>query len=132
MFCNQCEQTAKGEGCTKAGVCGKPHDVATLQDLLVYALIGLSIAASEARRKGIDDHDADVFTVKALFSTLTNVNFDPDRFVPMIKQAVTIPGRAHREGQGLRREPRSFQGRPDLQAVGHPGRAYGPGRKRSG
>jgi hydroxylamine reductase len=88
MFCNQCEQTAKGEGCTKAGVCGKPHDVATLQDLLVYALVGLSIAASEARRKGIGDRDADVFTVKALFSTLTNVNFDPDRFVPMIEQAV--------------------------------------------
>jgi hydroxylamine reductase len=88
MFCNQCEQTAKGEGCTKAGVCGKPQDVATLQDLLVYAVVGLSIAASEARRKGIDDHDVDVFTVKALFSTLTNVNFDPDRFVPMIKQAI--------------------------------------------
>ena len=88
MFCYQCEQTAKGEACTKAGVCGKPQDVATLQDLLVYALIGLSIAASEARRKGIGDHDADVFTVKALFSTLTNVNFDPERFVPMIKQAV--------------------------------------------
>jgi hydroxylamine reductase len=88
MFCHQCEQTAKGEGCTKAGVCGKPQDVATLQDLLVYALVGLSIAASEARRKGIVDHEADVFTVKALFSTLTNVNFDADRFVPMIRQAV--------------------------------------------
>jgi hydroxylamine reductase len=88
MFCYQCEQTAKGEACTKAGVCGKPHDVASLQDVLVYALMGLSIAASEARRKGIGDHDADVFTVKALFSTLTNVNFDPERFVPMINQAV--------------------------------------------
>jgi hydroxylamine reductase len=93
MFCNQCEQTAKGEGCTKAGVCGKPHDVATLQDLLVYALIGLSTAATEARRKGIIDRAADVFTVKALFSTLTNVNFDPERFIPMIKQAV-----AYRDG----------------------------------
>ncbi len=88
MFCHQCEQTAKGEGCTKAGVCGKPHDVATLQDLLVYALIGMSTAAIEARRKGIVDHAADVFTVKALFSTLTNVNFDPERFIPMIRQAV--------------------------------------------
>jgi hydroxylamine reductase len=88
MFCYQCEQTAKGEACTKAGVCGKPHDVAALQDLLIHALIGLSIAASEARRKGIGDHDADVFTVKALFSTLTNVNFTPERFVPQIEQAV--------------------------------------------
>jgi len=88
MFCNQCEQTAKGEACTKGGVCGKPHDVATLQDLLIHALIGLSTAATEARRKGIGDHETDVFTVKALFSTLTNVNFDPGRFVALIGQAV--------------------------------------------
>ncbi|NTV54249.1 MAG: hypothetical protein HGA73_02200, partial [Syntrophaceae bacterium] len=52
MFCNQCEQTVKGEACTKGGVCGKPHDVATLQDLLVHSLIGLSSAATVARRKG--------------------------------------------------------------------------------
>ncbi len=88
MFCYQCEQTAKGEACTKAGVCGKPHDVAALQDLLVYALVGLSVAASEAGRKGISDHEADGFTVKALFSTLTNVNFDPERFPPLIRRAV--------------------------------------------
>ena len=88
MFCYQCEQTTKGEACTKAGVCGKPHDVAALQDVLVYALMGLSIAATEARRKGIGDHDADVFTVKALFSTLTNVNFDAERFIPMIRKAI--------------------------------------------
>ena len=41
MFCYQCEQTAKGEGCTKIGVCGKEPEVAALQDLLTYALIGL-------------------------------------------------------------------------------------------
>ena len=88
MFCYQCEQTAKGEACTKGGVCGKPHDVATLQDLLIHALIGLSTAATEARRMGIVDREADVFTVKALFSTLTNVNFDAERFVALIGQAV--------------------------------------------
>ena len=88
MFCYQCEQTVKGEACTKGGVCGKPHDVATLQDLLIHALIGLSSAASEARRKGIVDHEADVFTVRALFSTLTNVNFDAARFVTLIGHAV--------------------------------------------
>ena len=88
MFCYQCEQTAKGKACTKGGVCGKPHDVATLQDLLVYALAGLSIAAVEGRRRGIDDREADVFTVEALFSTLTNVNFDAERFVTLIGQAV--------------------------------------------
>jgi len=88
MFCNQCEQTVKGEACTKGGVCGKPHDVASLQDLLIHALIGLSAAATEARRKGIVDREADVFTVKALFSTLTNVNFDAARFATLIGQAV--------------------------------------------
>jgi len=88
MFCNQCEQTVKGEACTKGGVCGKPHDVASLQDLLIHALIGLSAAATDARRKGIVDREADVFTVKALFSTLTNVNFDAARFVALIGQAV--------------------------------------------
>ncbi len=88
MFCYQCEQTAKGEACTKAGVCGKPHDVAALQDILVYALTGLSIAATEAKKKGIADRDADVLTVKALFSTLTNVNFDAERFIPLIRKTV--------------------------------------------
>ncbi|NPV04846.1 MAG: hydroxylamine reductase [Syntrophaceae bacterium] len=88
MFCYQCEQTAKGEACTKGGVCGKPHDVAALQDLLIHGLIGLSTAATEARRMGIADREADVFTVKALFSTLTNVNFDAERFVSLIGQAV--------------------------------------------
>ncbi|MCU0555248.1 MAG: hydroxylamine reductase [Syntrophales bacterium] len=87
MFCYQCEQTVKGEACTKGGVCGKPHDVASLQDLLIHALIGLSAAATEARKKGIVDRDADVFTVKALFSTLTNVNFDAARFATLIGQA---------------------------------------------
>ena len=49
MFCNQCEQTAKGTGCTKIGVCGKQPDVAALQDLLIYALQGLSQVTTVAR-----------------------------------------------------------------------------------
>jgi hydroxylamine reductase len=90
MFCYQCEQTAKGEGCTRVGVCGKEPEVASLQDLLTYALKGLSLYASEGRRGGAVGRDIDVFTVKALFSTLTNVNFDPDRFGRMIEQCVTM------------------------------------------
>jgi hydroxylamine reductase len=105
MFCYQCEQTVKGEACTKGGVCGKPHDVASLQDLLIHALIGLSAAATEARRKGIVDREADVFTVKALFSTLTNVNFDAARFVTLIGQAVKyrdiLAGKAKAAGGSL-------------------------------
>ena len=90
MFCYQCEQTAKGEGCTKVGVCGKPHDVATLQDLLVYALKGLALYAIEGRKVGVVDREVNVFTVQALFSTLTNVNFDPARFVPLLTRTVTL------------------------------------------
>ncbi len=86
MFCNQCEQTAKGEGCTKIGVCGKQPDVAALQDLLIYAAKGLSQFAIEGRKVGIQDTEIDRFACEAIFSTLTNVDFDPDRFVGLIHQ----------------------------------------------
>lgn len=88
MFCYQCEQTAKGEGCTKIGVCGKEPEVAALQDLLIYAVIGLSQYAVEGRKVGINERDVNVFTCEATFSTLTNVDFDPDRFVALINQTV--------------------------------------------
>jgi hydroxylamine reductase len=90
MFCYQCEQTAKGEGCTKIGVCGKQHDVATLQDLLIYALKGLSLRAVEGRKVGVNDRNVNVFTCEATFSTLTNVDFDPNRFVPLINRCVEL------------------------------------------
>jgi hydroxylamine reductase len=90
MFCYQCEQTAKGEGCTKLGVCGKQPDVAALQDLLIYALRGLALYAVEGRKVGVQDHEVNVFTMKAAFSTLTNVNFDPARFEPMINRCVEL------------------------------------------
>ena len=88
MFCYQCEQTAKGEGCTKVGVCGKQPDVAALQDLLVYAVKGLSQFAVEGRKFGIDDKAVNLFTCEAIFSTLTNVDFDPERFVALINETV--------------------------------------------
>jgi hydroxylamine reductase len=69
-------------------VCGKQPDVAALQDLLLYTLMGLSQVAVEGRMVGVIDEDVNVFTVKASFSTLTNVDFDPDRFVELINQAV--------------------------------------------
>jgi hydroxylamine reductase len=90
MFCFQCEQTAKGEGCTKVGVCGKQSDVAALQDLLIYAVKGLSQVALEAGRAGVIDPNADKFTYEAIFSTLTNVDFDPRRFDALIRQCVAI------------------------------------------
>ncbi len=88
MFCYQCEQTAGGIGCTRAGVCGKSPETAALHDLLTHALKGMALFAVEGRKVGVVDHAADVFTNEALFATLTNVDFDEDRFPPMIKKAV--------------------------------------------
>ncbi len=90
MFCYQCEQTAKGEGCTRMGVCGKDSDVAALQDLLVYALKGLSQVATQARKSGMVDPEINGFTVEALFSTLTNVDFDPERFPVLLERCISL------------------------------------------
>jgi hydroxylamine reductase len=88
MFCYQCEQTAKGEGCTVGGVCGKQPDVAVLQDLLLYAVKGLSLIALEGRKVGVKEEEVDRFVCEATFSTLTNVDFDAARFVGLIRQTV--------------------------------------------
>ncbi len=90
MFCNQCEQTAKGAGCDKIGVCGKQPDVAAIQDLLSYALHGLSLVAHEGRKVGVVDSEVDRFTAEAIFACLTNVDFDPARFQTWITKAVDL------------------------------------------
>lgn len=90
MFCYQCEQTAKGEGCTKVGVCGKQPDVAALQDLLIYGVTGLSQVANEGRKVGVSDPEVNKFTCEAIFATLTNVDFDPARFVEWINECVRL------------------------------------------
>ena len=90
MFCYQCEQTAKGQGCTVVGVCGKTPGVATLQDLLVYLLRGLSQLTIEAGKVGVKDEKINVFTCEALFATLTNVNFNPDRIIEYIKKTTEL------------------------------------------
>jgi hydroxylamine reductase len=90
MFCNQCEQTAKGGACNKIGVCGKNEEVSNLQDLLIHAVQGLALYAAEGRKQGIVDEDADLFTMEAIFSTLTNVDFDPARFQELINRAVEL------------------------------------------
>ncbi len=94
MFCYQCEQTVKGTGCTKIGVCGKEADVAVLQDLLIHAVKGISMYAHRARQLGMHDHEIDVFVVKVLFSTVTNVNFDPSRLENLLREAAEIKNRA--------------------------------------
>lgn len=90
MFCNQCEQTARGTGCVTVGVCGKKEDVAALQDLLVNALRGLSAAALAAHEKGVDTLEAGRFTADSLFTTLTNVDFDAASIADKIDEAVRL------------------------------------------
>jgi len=88
MFCYQCQETLRNKGCTVRGVCGKPSEVSVLQDLLLYILKGISYYGVRARALGVTDPDADRFVLKALFSTITNVNFDVERFVDMVHEAV--------------------------------------------
>ncbi len=88
MFCYQCEQTSKGEGCQTLGVCGKDETTATLQDLLIHVIKGIAMYAHRAHQLGASDPEVDAFTIQAIFSTLTNVNFDPDRLVGLIHEAI--------------------------------------------
>ena len=82
MFCNQCEQTPKG-GCTKIGVCGKDENIASLQDTIIYALKGIAAYATHARQLGYSDPEVDAVTQEALYSTLTNVNFNLNEHIGM-------------------------------------------------
>ncbi|KAI3349746.1 hydroxylamine reductase [Clostridium botulinum] len=91
MFCYQCEQTAGGKGCTKLGVCGKTPEVANLQDLLIYQCKGISVYAMELIEKGENiDKDIVKFVENSLFTTLTNVNFDAEVHVEMLKESQKI------------------------------------------
>jgi hydroxylamine reductase len=94
MFCYQCEQSAKGTGCTVKGVCGKDEGVSFLQDELIASIKGISWYASRAAALGKDDNEADLFVTEALFSTLTNVNFDASRLEGWLKKAEEIKAKA--------------------------------------
>lgn len=94
MFCYQCEQTAKGTGCTSFGVCGKDPETAALQDLLVYAVQGLCMYGKRMRDLGVKDREIDVFVLEALFTTVTNVDFDPERIQVLLNQAYELKEKA--------------------------------------
>jgi len=96
MFCYQCEQTAKGTGCTKMGVCGKDPQTADLQDLLIHACKGIAWHAHKARQGGKIDHEIDRFIVESLFTTVTNVNFDPARLEEWLHRAGEVLDKARR------------------------------------
>lgn len=90
MFCYQCEETAKGSGCTVQGVCGKTDETAGLQDVLIWLCKGIAARNLAATGKGTANPEAGNFIADALFSTLTNVNFDPARFREQIREAVAL------------------------------------------
>ena len=90
MFCYQCQETAKGTGCTVRGVCGKTSDVANLQDLLLFILKGIAHYRVQLRALDAIDHSADRFILDGLFMTITNANFDKQRFVEKIKESIKL------------------------------------------
>ena len=100
MFCYQCEQTAKGTGCNVSGVCGKDPRTADLQDLLIRIAMGVSIYAHELRKNGIKDKELDHFVIEALFTTVTNVNFDPQTLVTLINQGLVLRDKAKSKYKG--------------------------------
>ena len=90
MFCYQCEQTAKGTGCDAFGVCGKDPKTAALQDLLVHLTKGVSMYARRAGALGAQDGAVDKFVIESLFTTITNVNFDPVRLEQILREGVAV------------------------------------------
>ena len=117
MFCHQCEQTAKGVACTVKGVCGKDAPVDLLQDFLIYLCAGLSEVSLKAEEKGLTSREVDRFLMNALFTTLTNVNFDPEYLQAYIEKAVELRENLIKEGKI---EPEGFYQifpEKDLQAL---------------
>ena len=95
MFCYQCEQTAGQKGCTVAGVCGKSNEVALLQDLLFYTNKGLACYAYELCKKEVFEEKINMAIIQALFTTITNVNFDTERLLQEIKDVTELTVCAH-------------------------------------
>jgi len=89
MFCFQCQEAAKGTGCTVMGVCGKNPQIAGLLDVLVYTTKGVSIVANKAREMGIENEAANKFTLDAMFISITNANFDSERIISEIKRGIS-------------------------------------------
>ena len=90
MFCEQCEQTASGQGCHQWGACGKSPEVNAVQDLLVYCLRGLAEVRQKASELGIPTRDGDIFTCESLFATMTNVNFSTKSFKEYVREAIAL------------------------------------------
>jgi len=90
MFCFQCQETAKGAGCTRKGVCGKEADVANMQELLIYVCKGISVYSTRARKLGMENLTVNKFIIDSLFMTITNANFDREDFVKKVKEGFSV------------------------------------------
>lgn len=91
MFCFQCQETAHNTGCTIKGVCGKTSDVANLQDLLIFLMKGISRNTVKLRENGVEiSAETNRFVMESLFMTITNANFDKDRFVSRVGEAIML------------------------------------------
>ncbi|MDX9728516.1 MAG: hydroxylamine reductase [Bacteroidales bacterium] len=93
MFCYQCQETAKGTGCVVKGVCGKTDDVAQMQDLLVWVAKGISILGTIARRNHYSNAKVDRYVQEALFTTITNANFDNAKIIEKIHEGIALRDR---------------------------------------
>jgi hydroxylamine reductase len=109
MFCYQCQETSMERGCLYFGACGKSDETANLQDLLIHVLRGIAFWANKGLERGIVDREAGLFICKALFSTVTNTNFDPARFIEMIREGIQLKNRARNQycPQGVELSPDS-------------------------
>jgi len=91
MFCYQCQETAKGEGCTVKGVCGKIPEVANMQDLLIYVIKGISVYTTKAREAGLNvEKDINFFILDGLFTTITNANFDEKAIIKKVTEGLKL------------------------------------------
>lgn len=118
MFCYQCQETARGKGCELQGVCGKKADTSARMDLLLYAVRGISLINRALRQVGEPDREASHFVIDALFTTITNANFDNDSLDGYIRRAFELKnllaGKAKKQGLNLPALPQvEFYATPD-------------------
>jgi len=122
MFCNQCEQAANGTGCNISGVCGKKPEVAALQDHLLYGLKSLALYADKLGRNA----EIDRFTIEGLFSTVTNVDFDPETIGQMIQSCYKLKEKARAAaGVGISGPVADWKPAADLAGMVAQGEQYG-------
>ncbi|MFO8071762.1 MAG: hydroxylamine reductase [Polyangia bacterium] len=116
MFCFQCQETLKNSGCTKRGVCGKKEPTAAMQDLLIHTLEGTALHAREAQRGGVEiPTSIGRFVVEALFTTVTNVDFDAEHVSKVVEQALAVrdQAKALHNGAEIRHDAATWTGAPD-------------------